>query len=133
MANALNSFNNLKDIVETMEKNGACSLNQPKFFQFVCMNKNQNIYIAAYLQEDYERTSPEFKRALQKYQNVIQNFKLVFSARNDLLSNKEELIIEMAERKFLKLEKREGIRRISSLEQSKMINEYQNQIEELAK
>ena len=133
MANTINNLNELNNTVKAMKENGANYPKQPRFFQFVCMNKNQNIFITAYLQEDYEKTSPEFKKALQKYQNVIQNFKLVFSARNDLLSNKEELMIEMAERRFLRLERKEGIRRISSLEQAKIMNEYQNQIEEFSK
>lgn len=119
---ALNKKNNKINVKKTYYPK------KPRFLQFFYIDKTYTISTAAYLREDYNKTSQEFKNAFHRYQNAVESFKMVSNIRNDISRSKINLEIISSECRFLRLEREEKIKRYSCLEVEKILKEYNDKI-----
>ena len=125
----------------------------PEFVNFCEINRKIHWrYFFSYLKKDYEKTSQEFKEACKNYSNIASNFDLTpySGGSNDsyigMISAFPFLIgpinggigdsyLELkklikAEKKLLKFEEQEGIRRLNDYDKAEIMDEYHRKVKE---
>lgn len=129
----IRSLDECRKIEKAMREDPENFPKRPEFFRFICLSESLSIYTSAYLKEDYDRTSPAFKKALQKYQDLLSDHEILNEARNVYSGVIASSKIYFAERKLNRLERKEGIKRYSSLEINKIMRDYNNKVDAFSK
>ena len=131
----------------------------PEFVELCEIDEDFNRYLFYYLKKDYEKTSQEFKDACSDYNKIAWNFDLTpynvsggksgdsfvgmigaFPLRIGSISTggiggsgAELRKLIKAEKKLLKFEEKEGIKRISGLEKDEIMARYNHKVDKFVK
>lgn len=158
MAMTFRRYEEIKKIEEAMKKDPKNLPEREKTYVFTCISKYLNVYSEAYLYKDYENASPDFKKALADYENIVRNFDLdAYRSYSEGSGGSTTMMIGIggatlfanmplggssggstrsliklykAEKKLRKLEEKEGIKRLSSLDYAKLDAEYERKLQQ---
>ena len=112
----ITQYNDYKHLVATIKALKEGKYEYPKFEHFLSVTEiGIKVPGFSYKSSDLEKTSPEFKKCLEEYNNIV------------LLEDCTEgptLKVKLISKKLAKMEKKEGIKRYSSKEEQEYLENF---------
>ncbi len=157
MSMTFRRYEEIKKISEAMKKDPDNLPQKPRLYEFLCISNNMDVYISTYLYEDYEKSSQKFKDALSNYEKTVKSFDLsAYRAATEGSGGSTTMMLGVgapmfvavpmsgssggsmislvklykAEKKLMKMEKREGIKRLDSSDYAKIDREYEKKLQQ---